>query len=100
MTYDNYLAGSDPTYSNAMARERTPQTAAKPMTMQEWQAYFAMLSPEEQDQLAAQMRAQGINWGTGGGQGGDIEWGKAGGSGGLSSLMGKFGGKGKSAEGG
>lgn len=89
MNYQNYLSGGSPTYENAMSRPQA-SAAKAPMSMADFQAYWNMLTPEEQQEFSTQM--QGINWGTGGGQGGGIEWGKKGGSGGLQSLIGKFGG--------
>ena len=88
MDYQNYLSGGAPTYQNAMAQPQAP-AGKPPMTMQEWQAYLAALTPEEQ----AAVHAAAINWGQQGG-------GQSGGGNPMEKMMGMFGGKRKSGEGG
>lgn len=72
MNYDNYFAGGapssmEPEFVNAMGRgAKTP--APKPMTMADFQQYWATLSPEEQALLANHV--QEINFGEDKGAGG------------------------------
>lgn len=88
MNYDNYFAGGgfpqEPEFVNAMGRGAQTQAqapATKPMTMEEWAAFFRSLTPEQ----LADFQYKGPDFG-----GGNP----------LESIMGMFGGKGKTGEGG
>jgi hypothetical protein len=75
MTYDNYLAGGSPAYSNTMARPQAQAPATPQMSMAEWQAYLASLTPQQLQEL----QAQAINWGKlDGGDSGGGSWVKRG----------------------
>lgn len=87
MSYENYLNGGSPMgspeYVNAMGKGQGPQPmSSPPMTMAEWMAYLNSLTPAQLEEI----KYKGPDFGGGGNP--------------LESLMGMFGGKSKTAEGG
>lgn len=89
--FQNYLGGAAPAYDNAMSRR---QQAMPQMSMEEWQAYLASLTPQQLEEL----QTQGINWGNGAG-GSGINWGQQDGGGGspIDKVLGMLGQRGAGA---